>query len=160
MPENLLAIDNGTQSVRTLVLDPRGNLVASQRVPIEPYYSTAPSSRDLPTPCVRVAERTVKRSGVPITELRVAGGGSQSDAALQLTADVFGLPSSRPHVYEASCLGAAVDAAVGAGLYPDFATAIREMTRVRDTFEPDAHNLSLIRVMSVTGLLSDWRKTI
>jgi sugar (pentulose or hexulose) kinase len=84
------------------------------------------------------AERTVRRSGVRITELHVAGGGSQSDAALQLTADVFGLPASRPHIYEASGLGAAIDAAVGAGIHSDFTTAIREMTRVRDTFEPDA----------------------
>lgn len=84
------------------------------------------------------AERTAKRSGIPITELRVAGGGSQSEAALQLTADVFGLPASRPHVYEASGLGAAMDAAVGAGLHADFPAAIRAMTRVRDTFEPDA----------------------
>jgi sugar (pentulose or hexulose) kinase len=84
------------------------------------------------------AERTAKRSGIPVTELRVAGGGSQSDAAMQLTADVFGLPASRPHVYEASGLGAAIDAAVGAGIHPDFPTAIREMTHVRDTFEPDA----------------------
>ncbi|MFZ5922356.1 MAG: FGGY-family carbohydrate kinase [Chloroflexota bacterium] len=83
------------------------------------------------------AERTAKRSRIPITELRVAGGGSQSEAALQLTADIFGLPASRPHVYEASGLGAAMDAAVGAGLHPDFPAAIREMTRVRDTFEPD-----------------------
>jgi len=83
------------------------------------------------------AERTARRSGIPITELRVAGGGSQSDAALQLTADVFGLPASRPHVYEASGLGAAIDAAVGAGVHPDFPTAIREMTHVRDSFEPD-----------------------
>lgn len=85
------------------------------------------------------AERTAKRSGIPVTELRVAGGGSQSDAALQLTADVFGLPASRPHVYEASGLGAAIDAAVGAGIHPDFPTAIREMTHVRETFEPDAN---------------------
>jgi sugar (pentulose or hexulose) kinase len=84
------------------------------------------------------AERTSKRSGVPITELRVAGGGSQSDAALQLTADVFGLPASRPHVYEASGLGAAMDAAVGLHLHPDFQTALREMTRLGRTFEPDA----------------------
>jgi len=84
------------------------------------------------------AERTSKRSGVPITELRVAGGGSQSDAALQLTADVFGLPASRPHVYEASGLGAAMDAAVGLHLHPDFPTALREMTRLGRTFEPDA----------------------
>ena len=86
------------------------------------------------------AERTAKRSGVPVTELRVAGGGSQSDAALQLTADIFGLPTSRPHVYEASGLGAAMDAAVGAGLHADFAATIREMTHVRDTFEPNTKN--------------------
>jgi sugar (pentulose or hexulose) kinase len=84
------------------------------------------------------AERTAKRSGVPITELRVAGGGSQSDAALQLTADVFGVPASRPHVYEASGLGAAMDAAVGLRLHPDFPTALREMTRLGQTFEPNA----------------------
>jgi sugar (pentulose or hexulose) kinase len=83
------------------------------------------------------AERTAQRTKVPITELRVAGGGSQSDAALQLTADIFGLPAMRPHLYEASGLGAAVDAAVGAGLHPDFPTAIREMTRPGATFEPD-----------------------
>ncbi len=82
-------------------------------------------------------ERSEKRSGVPITELRVAGGGSQSDAALQLTADIFGLPAARPHVYEASGLGAAIDAAVGLKLHPDFDTAIREMTRVGRVFTPD-----------------------
>src|SRR5512141_1468809 len=42
MSENILAIDNGTQSVRALLFDPRGNRLARQRVPIEPYYSTAP----------------------------------------------------------------------------------------------------------------------
>jgi sugar (pentulose or hexulose) kinase len=84
------------------------------------------------------AERTARRSHVPVTELRVAGGGSQSQAAMQLTADVFGLPASRPHVYEASGLGACIDTAVGMGIHPDFATAVREMTHIRDTFEPDA----------------------
>ncbi len=89
------------------------------------------------------AERTEKRSGVKITELRVAGGGSQSDVAMQVTADVFGLPASRPHVYEASGLGAAIDGAVGLGLHPDFETAIREMTHPGKTFEPDpaAHEI-------------------
>ncbi len=42
MPENLLAIDNGTQSVRAIVFDPLGNILFKSRVPIEPYYSTAP----------------------------------------------------------------------------------------------------------------------
>jgi sugar (pentulose or hexulose) kinase len=83
------------------------------------------------------AERTIKRSGTAITELRVAGGGSQSNAAMQLTADIFGLPAARPHVYEASGLGAAIDAAVGAGIHPDFQTAVTAMTRPGDAFEPD-----------------------
>ena len=81
-------------------------------------------------------ERTEKRAGVPITSLRVAGGGSQSDAAMQLTADVFGLPASRPHLYDASGLGAAINAAVGAGLHPDYPSALAAMTRVGKTFEP------------------------
>ncbi|MGK5026442.1 FGGY-family carbohydrate kinase [Janthinobacterium sp. RB2R34] len=42
-------------------------------------------------------ERIEKKSGVPITALRVAGGGSQSDAAMQLTADIFGMPAARAH---------------------------------------------------------------
>jgi sugar (pentulose or hexulose) kinase len=84
-------------------------------------------------------ERTERRSKIPITELRVAGGGSQSDAAMQLTADIFGLPTARPHVYEASGLGAAMDASVGLGLHSDFATSVREMTRTGDTFEPAPH---------------------
>lgn len=83
------------------------------------------------------AERTERRSKIPITELRVAGGGSQSDAAMQLTADIFGLPAARPHVYEASGLGAAIDAAVGLGLHADFGTAVREMTHPGDVFEPN-----------------------
>jgi sugar (pentulose or hexulose) kinase len=82
-------------------------------------------------------ERTEKRSGIPITELRVSGGGSQSDAAMQITADIFGLPAARPHIYETSGLGAAIDAAVGLKLHPDFDTAVKEMTRVSQVFTPN-----------------------
>jgi sugar (pentulose or hexulose) kinase len=88
-------------------------------------------------------ERIEKKTKVPLTELRVSGGGSQSDAALQLTADIFRLPASRPHTYETSGLGAAIDTAVGLGLHPDFPTAVREMTRVARTFEPDRKNADL-----------------
>jgi len=82
------------------------------------------------------ADRTNKRSKTPIKEIRVAGGGSQSPAAMQLTADIFGLPVSNPHVYEASGLGAAMDAAVGLKLQPDFETAVNEMCHPGTTFEP------------------------
>ncbi|RPI23922.1 MAG: carbohydrate kinase [Chloroflexota bacterium] len=85
-------------------------------------------------------ERSERRTRVPITELRVSGGGSQSDAAMQLTADIFGLPTARPHIYETSGLGAAIDAAVGLGMHPDFNTAVTAMTRISQVFEPDAAN--------------------
>jgi sugar (pentulose or hexulose) kinase len=38
----LLAIDNGTQSVRALLFDLEGNLLAKNRVPIRPYVSPQP----------------------------------------------------------------------------------------------------------------------
>ena len=82
-------------------------------------------------------ERTAKRTKVPVTEVRVSGGGSQSPAAIALTADIFGLPASRPHTHETSGLGAAIDAAVGLGLHPDFESAVRAMTRVAETRDPD-----------------------
>ena len=82
-------------------------------------------------------ERIDRRTHLPIRELRVSGGGSQSDAAMQLTADVFGLPTARPHLYETSGLGAAIDAAVGLGMHADFQTAVAAMTRVKQVFEPD-----------------------
>jgi sugar (pentulose or hexulose) kinase len=88
-------------------------------------------------------ERIERRSRTPITSLRVSGGGSQSELALQLTADVFGLPTARPHLYETSGLGAAIDTAVGLGIHPDFETAVNAMTRTGDCFEPDPTNQRL-----------------
>jgi sugar (pentulose or hexulose) kinase len=89
------------------------------------------------------AERSSTRARTPITELRVSGGGSQSDAALQITADIFGLPTARPHTYETSGLGAAIDAAVGLGLHSSFEAAVADMTRLGTTRDPDprAHEI-------------------
>jgi sugar (pentulose or hexulose) kinase len=83
------------------------------------------------------AERTERRTGVRLRELRVSGGGSQSPAAVQLTADVFGLPTGRPHTYETSGLGAAIDAAVGLGIHPSFEAAVATMTRIVEVRDPD-----------------------
>jgi len=88
-------------------------------------------------------ERIEKRSRTAITSLRVSGGGSQSDNALQITADLFGLPTARPHLYETSGLGAAIDAAVGLGLHSDFRAAVKEMTHVSRVFEPNPEHHKL-----------------
>jgi sugar (pentulose or hexulose) kinase len=81
-------------------------------------------------------ERIERRSGRPITRLRVSGGGSQSDAAMQITANIFNLPCERPHLYETSGLGAAMLAAVSLKLHPDFATAVARHDRIGAVFEP------------------------
>jgi len=56
---------------------------------------------------------------------------------MQLTADIFGMPTARPHIYETSGLGAAIDAAVGLGLHGDFDAAVAAMTRIGQVFEPN-----------------------
>ena len=89
------------------------------------------------------AETTEKRSKISINELRVAGGGSQSDAAMQITADIFNLPVSRPSIYEASGLGAAINGAVGMGYYNDFDAAIKNMTKIGRSFTPNPQNIKL-----------------
>lgn len=81
-------------------------------------------------------ERIEARTGIPVTEVTVCGGGSRSDLALQIVADVFRLPARRPAHDEASGLGAAVLGAWGAGLHPDLHSAVASMTRPGATFDP------------------------
>ncbi len=90
-------------------------------------------------------ERIEKRTKIPITTLRVSGGGSQSRSTMQLTADIFGLPTAKSHIYETSGLGAAIDAAVGLGLHSDFEAAIKAMTHVGEVFEPNMKNHSIYK---------------
>lgn len=82
------------------------------------------------------ARLTEERNGVKLERMRAAGGGSQSDQILQVTADVFGLPVHRPHTHETAVVGAAIDAAVGRRFFPDFPTAVAAMTHERQIFEP------------------------
>ncbi|WP_156896921.1 FGGY-family carbohydrate kinase [Ferrimonas kyonanensis] len=82
-------------------------------------------------------ERIQRRSGQSTCLLRVSGGGAQSDAILQLTADLFGLPVERVHTTETSGLGAALCAARYLNWYPNLNQAQQGMVRVGQRFEPD-----------------------
>jgi sugar (pentulose or hexulose) kinase len=81
-------------------------------------------------------ERVEGRTGTAIRSVRVAGGGARSTGALQITADVFGLPVERPHVHEASGLGAAINVAVGLGMHPNYETAVARMVHTGARVEP------------------------
>ena len=88
-------------------------------------------------------ENLEKRQKCKIKCLIVSGGGSQSDAALQLTADIFNLPAHRPHTFETSGLGAAINAAVGQGYFANYQQATTAMTRIEQTFLPNQANVQL-----------------
>ncbi|MGV2872583.1 FGGY-family carbohydrate kinase [Colwellia sp. E150_009] len=85
-------------------------------------------------------ELSEKKSGVKITQLIVSGGGSQSDEAMQITADIFGMPVQRPHTFETSGLGAAINAAIGVGLFDNYESAVASMTHQGEVFTPIASN--------------------
>ena len=102
--------------------------------------------------------RTEKKTGVKIERLRVSGGGSQSVLTSQITADIFGLPVERPHTFETSALGAAIDAAVGLGLHSDFNSAVKEMTRIRDYFEPIAENSKIYNELFENVYMKMYKK--
>jgi sugar (pentulose or hexulose) kinase len=86
------------------------------------------------------AIRTEKRNKVPIQKLRISGGGSQSKTAMQVTADIFNLVVEQPHTFETSALGAAIDAAMGLKAFINFNAAVKSMTRITKTYEPDSEN--------------------
>lgn len=78
-----------------------------------------------------------RESGAAIDRIDAVGGGAQSDALLQILADVWGVPvRRRTIVEEANSLGAAVTGAVGLGL-AGFSAA-RALSEVTAEFTPDA----------------------
>jgi sugar (pentulose or hexulose) kinase len=80
-------------------------------------------------------------TGVPVREFVAIGGGAASDLWCQIMADATGRCIRRSRTLEASSLGAAMCAAVGAGLYASAADAAAAMSCsvFRDT-QPSAEN--------------------
>jgi xylulokinase len=86
-------------------------------------------------------------AGLEPTELVCVGGGARADLLLQIRSDVTGLPVTRPEDVETTARGAAMLAAVGAGLHGDVASAAREMRGPRRAqLLPDAERQSTYAV--------------
>jgi xylulokinase len=76
-------------------------------------------------------------AGIEIREFYAAGGGSQTDAWIQLSADILDRPFVRPRVFVAGTLGAAILAGIGCGLFPSLQSGVDAMVRLEQRFEPD-----------------------
>lgn len=84
---------------------------------------------------------------VNLDKLIITGGGSNSDLFMQIFADVFNLPVVRNEVNGAAGMGAAICAAVAAGVYDSFEDAVEHMVRYTDTFVPNAENVAFYEKM-------------
>ena len=73
-----------------------------------------------------------------VKELRISGGGSQSDVICQITADIFNLPVSRVQTFETTSLGAAISTFVALKEFNSIEEAMEKMTRKTQVFTPNA----------------------
>jgi autoinducer 2 (AI-2) kinase len=76
-------------------------------------------------------------TGQSIDHVVFTGGASKGKLWQRVLADVLGLPVRVPRVKESTALGAAIFAGVGAGLFPDVATAARKVVSFEKTVDPD-----------------------
>ena len=72
-----------------------------------------------------------------VKELRISGGGSQSEVVCQITADVFGLPVSRVQTYETTSLGSAIATFYALGEFATIEDALAAMSHETTRFEPN-----------------------
>lgn len=76
----------------------------------------------------------------PIQTITFASGASKSKLWSSIVADVLGIPVSVPFTKEASALGAAMLAGVGAGIFNNVTEASKAMTKIEAVFEPNLEN--------------------
>lgn len=75
--------------------------------------------------------------GMEIGDFRVVGGGSKSDAWIQISADILGRPFVRVAAAEAGALGAAIIAGTGSGRFLSPRAGVEAMVKLERTFYPD-----------------------
>lgn len=80
----------------------------------------------------------LREMGVPVTAIRLGGGGARSALWRQVQADVYGQAVETVQAEEGAAYGAALLAGVGAGVWPDVDAACRSVVRVASHTGVDA----------------------
>ncbi len=78
--------------------------------------------------CIEVCNRL----GLHADEYFASGGGTQSPLWLQIQADIYGAPLKVADVEQHACVGAAIAAGSGCGIYPNVEEGCRRAVRYRD----------------------------
>ena len=86
-------------------------------------------------------KRVLDEMGLPLTQLRLIGGGAKSNLWSRIVCDVFGKELLRPEGCDAS-FGAALLAGVGTGVFSNERDAVEKCVRIRDVLSPrEEHHL-------------------
>ena len=92
---------------------------------------------------IRTNLNVFEELSVNLKELRITGGASRNSTWNQIEADICGLPVIKGQIEEATALGAAILAGVGAGIYKNIYTASEEMIVIDEKKTPNAVNVKL-----------------
>ena len=100
--------------------------------------------------------------GAQASEVRLSGGGAQSELWRQTLADVLGVPCLRLAIDEGPAFGAAILAGVGIGVWPNTAVACEATVRTVGTTRPSGtdYTAGYARFRSLYPALKDWTHTL
>lgn len=98
--------------------------------------------------------------GASATQLRLTSGGAKSPFWRQLIADVFQAPCVTLASDEGPAMGAALLAGVGIGVWPDVASACRDVIRITGETPPSGANYSesFDRFRTLYPALREWNR--
>jgi len=103
--------------------------------------------------------------GAEVESFRAIGGGAKSATWMQLKADLLGKPVHAMRVSEAVCLGAAILAGTGTGVYPSAQQASLRLSKIERTYRPDARKSAIYaersaRYRELYPALKNWLHSI
>ena len=100
--------------------------------------------------------RALEKLAGETENLTFCGGGTKSDAWMQLRADIVGKPLSRLNGnVDCSCMGSAILAGIGAGIFKDAQDALKRVRLEKTRFQPKnakAYETQKANYLTITGV--------
>lgn len=81
---------------------------------------------------LRNSQEIMEEMGIPFSKIIASGGGARGQLFRQIQADVFQKEVYTSLVHEQACVGAAITAAVGVGVYASYEEACGRITKLSD----------------------------
>ena len=109
---------------------------------LTPEHTPAHFVRSIMESIACILKSNLDHLGVPVTQIRIMGGGAKSPLWSQMKADITGLKLQTLKNKETACLGAAILAGVGAGVFKSVKDAC-EAISIDRTYAPSGADYSI-----------------